>query len=144
MAKATVKIPKMDAAIICRNEREKKAAWIFVNNMRDTAKWAAESDDPTYWARRVVDPYGGCTEYTVTELHGIASTFYYMGMLDEPIGSVEIADAIRAMYLEEIGAAGDTADTPADDADMDAIKADAAWVLGIDEGSDEWCELMSI
>lgn len=143
MAKTTINIPKMDAAIICRNNREAKAARIFVDDMRDVAIWAAESDDANYWARRVVD-VGGCCERYVEELNGMSSVFYYMGMLEEPISSVEIHRAIVGLYEDELTARAADDEDAAADADMDAIKADAAYCLGIIEGSDEWYALMDI
>lgn len=143
MAKTTINIPKMDAAIICRNKRELFAARVFVDKMESIAEDAVEGYG---YALAAVEEFGGSCHWLIQDLYGMAGAFFHMDMLqpDMPISSVEIADAVRAMYLEATGAAGDTADTPANDADMDAIKADAAWVLGIEDGSDEWYELMSI
>lgn len=148
MAKTIINIPKMDAAIICRNKREKFAANCIINSMYLAADAAV---DGYAWALDAVSGRDGdaILSDTVQEIKSRLSVFYFMDALEPnaPVSVSDIVDALAALYEDAKkarGVAGDTADTPADDADMDAIKADAAWVLGIDEGSDEWYELMSI
>lgn len=146
MAKTTINIPKMDAAIVCRNERERTAARVFVNDMVDIASAAVKG---YRYGLAAVDAVSGSAHWLFEELHGTAAAFFHMEMLQphEPISSVELADAVRAIYLDMMDAAGNT---PADDEDtaaavyMDAVKADAAYCLGIDEGSDEWYALADI
>jgi len=140
MAKTTVKIPKMDAAIICRNEREKRAARIFIDEMHDIVNDALRGES---YGLGAIDEVSGCLHWRIKNLDGQASAFFYMDMVSEPITCINIADAVRAMYEEAKAAESSAADAD-DDADMDAIKADAAWVLGIEEGSAEWYELMDI
>lgn len=145
MAKTTINIPKMDAAIMCRNEREKRAARIFVREMHDTVEAAVRGES---YGLGAVDESTGWTHWICKDLEGNASAFYFMDMLEESISSVEISEAMRAMYEDEMSkAAGDdpaAAEDAAADMYMDAVKADAAYCLGIDEGSDEWYELMNI
>lgn len=131
----------MGAAIVCRNNRELTAAQIFVNEMESIAEDAASGYG---YALKAVEEFAGSCHWMIQDLYGKASVFFHMDMLqpDEPITSVDIADAVRAMYLELTDAAA--VEDAAADADMDAIKADAAYCLGIIEGSDEWYALMDI
>lgn len=146
MAKTTINIPKMDAAIICRNKRELFAARVFVDKMESIAEDAVEGYG---YALAAVEEFSGSTHWLIQDLYGMVGVFFHMDMLqpDMPISSVEIAEAVRAMYLEATGAAGNdpaAAEDAAADMYMDAVKADAAYCLGIDEGSDEWYALMEV
>lgn len=143
--KAKVRIPKTDIDIICRNEREKSLARIFVRQMDDVVRCALESDDAEYWARRVVSKYGFAENY-IRELGGQSSSMYWLDMLKEPLSYIGIHNAVMAMYEE--GKAAQAA-SPADEDDdsemyMDEIKADAVYCLGIEYGSDEWYALAEI
>ena len=91
-----IRIPKMERRIHTRNSREEIAALVFVNNMEACAEAAIEGYK---WALEVVD-IAGCASLTATDLGGRAAAFYHMDMLDEPLSSVEIADAIRELYVE--------------------------------------------
>lgn len=143
--KAKVRIPKTDIDIICHNQREEGLARIFVRQFHQVVEWALESDDSEYWARRVVSKYGYIENY-IKELDGQSSAMYWLDMLKEPLTPSEIHNAIMAMY--EAGKAAQAA-SPADEDDdsemyMDEIKADAAYCLGIEYGSDEWYALAEI
>lgn len=143
--KTKVRIPKTDIDIICHNQREESLARIFVRQFHQVVEWALESDDSEYWARRVVSKYGYIENY-IKELDGQSSAMYWLDMLKEPFTPSEIHNAIMAMYEESKAA---QAASPADEDDeaemyMDEIKADAAYCLGIEYGSDEWYALAEI
>lgn len=134
-------IPTTDIVITCRNKREESLARIFINQMEDVVEWAIASDDPHYWARRVVDADGWDENY-IRELDGQSSAMYWLGMVGEPITMTDIHNAIMAMYAAGIESAADEDDAAA--AYMDTVKADAAYCLGIEYGSDEWYALADI
>lgn len=143
--KTKIRIPKTDIDIICHNKREESLARIFVRQFHQVVEWALESDDPEYWARKVVSKYGYVENY-INELDGQSSSMYWLDMLENPLTPSEIHGAIVAMYEE--GKAAQAA-SPADEDDdsemyMDEIKADAAYCLGIEYGSDEWYALAEI
>ena len=143
--KSTIRIPKTEIDITCRNKREEGLARIFVRQFHQVVRWALESDDVEYWARKVTSEFGYFENY-IKELDGQASSMYWLGMLKEPLGMMEIHEAIVAMYEE--GKAAQAA-SPADEDDdsemyMDEIKADASYCLGIEYGSDEWYALAEI
>ena len=144
--KTKVRIPKTDIDIICRNKREESLARIFVRQCHQVVEWALENpDDPDYWARRVVSPFGYGENY-IKMLDGQSSSMYWLDMLEEPLVPSDIHGAIMAMYEE--GKAAQAA-SPADEDDdsemyMNEIKADAAYCLGIEYGSDEWYALAEI
>lgn len=150
MAKTTVKIPKIDAAIICRNKREKFAAGCIINSMYFAADAAV---DGYAWALKAVSGRDGdaILSDTVQEIENRLSVFYFMDALepDAPVLLNSIVDALAALY-EDAKKARDAVDDTAAVEDaaadmyMDAVKADAAYCLGIDEGSDEWYALMEI
>ena len=144
MAKTTIQIPKIGAVITCRNKREAFAARVFVNEMNSIVDDALRGQS---YGLRAVDEYEGLSHWRIKNLDGQTSAFYFMDMIAEPISCVDIADAVRAMYLEALAA--DNAAAPADEDDdsekyMDEIKADAAYCLGIEYGSDEWYALAEI
>lgn len=145
MAKTKIRIPKTDIDITCHNEREASLARIFVRQFDDVVRWAVEErHNPSYWACRVVSEYG-FTEPYIRDLSGQASAMYWLDMLKQPFTDGEIHNAIMAMYSEAAG----NAPAPADEDDeaeqyMDGIKADAAYCLGIEYGSDEWYALAEI
>lgn len=142
--KTKVRIPKTDIDIICRNKREESLARIFVRQFHQVVEWAVEeSANPSYWACRVVSEYG-FTEPYIRDLDGQSSAMYWLDMLKVPLTGSEIHEAIKAMYKEAASVA-----SPADEDDdsemyMDEIKADAAYCLGIEYGSDEWYALAEI
>ena len=96
--KAKIRIPKMDAVIMCRNEREAKLARILVNNMRDVVEAAIEGYK---YGLDAVSEFS--QSYLYEEMYGAAGAMFHLGMLEEPLSSVEFAQACRAMYLEKIG-----------------------------------------
>lgn len=150
MAITTINIPKTNVTIICRNKREKFAAGCIVNSMYLAADAAV---DGYAWALDAVSGRDGdaILSDTVTEIKNRLSVFYFMDALepDAPVSVGDIVDALAALY-EDAKKARDAVDDTAAAEDaaadmyMDAVKADAAYCLGIDEGSDEWYELMSI
>lgn len=143
--KTKIRIPKTDIDITCHNKREESLARIFVRQFHQVVEWALESDDPEYWARKVVGEYGYFENY-IKQLDGQSSSMYWLDMLEKPFTPSEIHEAIRAMYEE--GKAAQAA-SPTDEDDeteqyIDGIKADAAYCLGIEYGSDEWYALAEI
>ena len=143
--KTKIRIPKTDIDITCHNKREEALARIFVRQFHQVVEWALESDDPEYWARRVVGLYGFAENY-INSLDGQSSSMYWLDMIKEPLTPSAIHGAIMAMYEE--GKAAKAA-APADEDDaaeqyMDEVKADAAYCLGIEYGSDEWYALAEI
>lgn len=97
--KTEIRIPKMDAVITCRNERELFAAQILIDNMEYLANAAVEGHS---FADAVIDEFGAGS-YHFSEMYGKAGFMYHMGMLEEPLSSVDFHRACRAMYLEKIG-----------------------------------------
>ena len=97
--KTEIRIPKMDAVIMCHNKRELFAAQILIDNM----EYLADSAVKGYaFADAVADEFGAGS-YHFAEMYGKAGFMYHAGMLKEPISSVEFHKACRAMYLEKIG-----------------------------------------
>ena len=97
--KTEIKIPKMDAVITCRNKRELFAAEILVDVMERLVEAAIEGYK---YADAVIDEFGA-SSYHFSEMYGKAGFMYHMGMLEEPLSSVDFHRACRAMYLERIG-----------------------------------------
>ena len=48
------------------------------------------------------------------------------------------------MYSEEIAEIEKKVEEQCGEDNMNGIKAEVAWILGLDEGSDEWEELMEV
>lgn len=141
--KTEVRIPKTDIVITCHNKREATAARIFVNALNLDAEAAYEGWN---WALEIVG-VGGSSSTEVENLGGRADMMYFMDMIPRCISTVTIAQIITELY-EDLKAAGN-APAPTDEDDeseqyMDEIKADAAYCLGIEYGSDEWYALAEI
>lgn len=98
--KTTRTIPTTDIIITAHNKREETIAWIFCHNITSTAEAATEGYS---YALDACGEFG--TGHVIESAGGYASAMYHLGMIEEPISTIEIAGFMRAAYLEMIGGA---------------------------------------
>ena len=132
----TIRIPKTDAVITTRNKREERAARHFLIHLDTAAMCYADNHNNDILTMRCEN------------LEGEAEFMYWLKMIgdDAPFISLQFRDIVLAMAADiavEIAVEVTDEDDEAEQY-MDSVKADAAYCLGIEYGSDEWYALAEI
>lgn len=87
--------------ITAHNEREKQFARIFNKEISDIVEYIDGMEGMEVVAKSLLrDTYN---HWMVTDLGGMASAMYYMGMIKEPISNIKIWDMISDEYWKRNG-----------------------------------------